>query len=97
DANASLGLQFTSENRILNTTDLFFEPELISTEDSQILTMRVKASDNRYLEYRYELPNDSYMMDFSIRTVGMDGMLNTNQPIPIDWEFRVYRQAKSIT
>lgn len=97
DANASLGLQFTSENRILNTTDLFFEPELINTEDSQILTMRLKASDNRYLEYRYELPNDSYMMDFSIRTVGMDGMLNTNQPITLDWELKGYRQAKSIT
>src|SRR5690625_3590992 len=97
DGNASLGLQFTSENRILNTSDLFFEPELISTDDSQILTMRLKASDNTYLEYRYELPNDSYMMDFSIRTVGMDGMLNTNQPITLDWELKGYRQAKSIT
>src|SRR5690625_2879100 len=47
DANASLGLQFTSENRILNTTALCFEPELINTEDSQILTMRLKRSEER--------------------------------------------------
>ena|SRR5690554_730210 len=96
DHNASLALQFTSENRILNTTDLYFEPELINTGDSQILTMRLKASEDRYLEYRYELPKDSYMMDFSIRTVGMGGMLNTNQPITLDWQLKGMRQAKSI-
>jgi len=95
--NASLGLQFTSENRILNTNDLYFEPELVETGDSQILTMRLKAAEDKYLEYRYELPKNSYMMDFSIRTSGLDGMLNSHQPITLDWELQGYRHAKSIT
>lgn len=97
DGNASLGLQFTSENRILNTDDLYFEPEFTDTGDSKVLTMRLKASEDKYLEYRYELPNNSYMMDFNIRTFGMDGMLNTNQPIELDWELKGFRHAKSIT
>lgn len=96
DANASLDLQFTSENRILNTSELYFEPEFTETGDSQILTMRLKAAGDKYLEYRYELPKDSYMMDFSIRSVGLDGMLNSNQPITLDWELTGYRHAKSI-
>lgn len=96
EGNSTLDLQFTSENRILNTSDLYFEPEFTETGDSQVLTMRLKASDDKYLEYRYELPEDSYMMDFNIRTMGMDGMLNSNQPIVLDWEFTGFRQAKSI-
>src|SRR5690606_24431552 len=54
--NASFNLTFsTTDNRTLNTQDLFFEPTLTKNGDTQVLSMKLKASNNQYLEYRYEL------------------------------------------
>ncbi len=97
DGNASLNLEFSAENRLLNTKDLYFEPSLTQNGDNKVLSMKLKTSANAFIEYRYELPPDEYMMDFSIRTQGLDGVLNTSQPIHLDWNLKGYRHAKSIT
>jgi len=36
-------------------------------------------------------------MNFSVATEGLDGILNTSQPIHLDWNLKGYRHAKSIT
>ncbi|NND63858.1 MAG: membrane protein insertase YidC [Flavobacteriaceae bacterium] len=97
DGNNDFGLQFTAENRTLNTQDLFFEPSLSENGENKVLSMKLKTAENKYLEYRYELKPGEYMLDFSIKSVGLDGVLNTTQPIHLNWDFKVYRQAKSIT
>lgn len=97
DGNASLNLQFTSENRLLNTRDLYFEPTLTTDGDNKVLSMKLKTSENAYLEYRYELTPDEYMMGFSIRSQGLDGIMSTSQPMYLDWKLKGYRHAKSIT
>jgi len=95
--NASLNLQFSSENRLLNSQDLYFEPSLTENAESNVLTMRLKTSDNKYIEYRYELFPGQYMLDFSIKSEGLDGVIDTSQPIYLDWKLKGYRHAKSIT
>ena len=54
NANLSLQLQ-TKSNQVLNTKDLFFEPTLIKVGDNQILSMKLKAGENSFLEYKYVL------------------------------------------
>jgi YidC/Oxa1 family membrane protein insertase len=97
DGNADFNLQFTSENRLLNTNSLFFEPEISTNGDNTVLTMRLKTGPSAFIAYRYELPPDEYMLDFSIRTQGLESVLNTTQPIYLDWQLQGYRHAKSIT
>lgn len=97
DNNASLNLEFSAENRLLNTKDLYFEPALSTDGDNHVLTMRLKTSENAYIEYRYELIPNDYMIGFSINTQGLDGIISTSQPIYLDWELKGYRHAKSIT
>ena len=97
DNNASLNLEFSAENRLLNTKDLYFEPALSTDGDNHVLTMRLKTSENAYIEYRYELIPNDYMIGFSINTQGLDGIISTSQPIYLDWELTGYRHAKSIT
>ena len=97
DGNSSLNLQFSSENRLLNTQDLFFEPSLTQNGDNSLLTMRLKTSADTFIEYRYELSPDEYMLDFSVRSQGLDGVINTSQPMYLDWKLKGYRHAKSIT
>ena len=71
DQNASLNLSFaTQDNRNLQTKNLYFEPSLSNNGDNQVLSMKLKVAANRYLEYRYELKPDEYMLDFAIRTQG---------------------------
>jgi YidC/Oxa1 family membrane protein insertase len=97
DRNYSLNLQFSSENRLLNTQDLFFEPSVSNNGDNKVLSMKLKTSANTYIEYRYELLPNDFMLGFSIKTQGLDNVMNTSQPIYLDWNFIGYRHAKSIT
>src|SRR5690606_24114880 len=95
--NASFNLTLaTTDNRTLNTQDLYFEPSLTKNGDSQILSMKLKASENQYLEYRYELNPGEYMLDYSIRSQGLSGVLNSSQPVQLDWKQKAIRQSQSI-
>ena len=97
DGNSSLNLQFSSENRLLNSQDLYFEPSLSNNGSNQVLSMKLKTSANNFIEYRYELNPTDYMLGFSIKTQGLENTINTTQPIYLDWNFIGYRQAKSIS
>lgn len=97
DQNASFNLSFaTQDNRNLQTKDLYFEPTLTMNGDNQVLSMKLKVSADRYLEYRYELHPDDYMLDFAIRTQGMETAINTSQPINLDWQLKSLRTEKSV-
>ncbi|MGB6152530.1 MAG: membrane protein insertase YidC, partial [Pricia sp.] len=97
DGNASFGLQFsTSDNRILNTEDLYFEPSLSESNGNQVLSMKAKAGPDKYLEYRYEMKPDDYMVDFTVRSQGLNGVLNSSQPIDLKWRLKGIRHSKSV-
>jgi len=98
DNNASLNLKLqTQDNRSLDTKNLFFEPTLTKEGQNQVLTMRLKSSASSFLEYRYVLKPNEYMLDFSIRTQGMNSVLNTSKPLDLEWNLKTYRNEKSVT
>ncbi|WP_350287438.1 membrane protein insertase YidC [uncultured Croceitalea sp.] len=97
DGNAVFGLSFsTNDNRVLNTKDLYFEPSLSNSGDNQILSMKAKISTNQYLEYRYEMKPNDYLIDFTIRSQGLSGILNASKPITMDWGLKGIRHSKSV-
>jgi len=98
DGNASFNMNFgTTDGRTLNTENLFFEPELTESNGNQILSMKLKVSEDEYLEYRYAMRPGEYMLDFSIRSQGLTGVLNSAQTPTLDWKLKGYRHAKSIS
>ncbi|MGJ8666427.1 MAG: membrane protein insertase YidC [Patiriisocius sp.] len=97
DGNSSLNFQFSADNRLLNTEELFFEPQLSKNGENQVLTMRLKTSASAYLEYKYELIPGEYMTNFSIKSQGLENVINTSQPMYLDWKLKGYRHAKSIS
>lgn len=98
DGNASFNLNLkTTDGRSLNTEDLYFEPELSQVGENSVLSMKLKVSEDQFLEYRYELKPGEYMMDFSIRTQGLTRVLDPNQDVQLDWRLKAYRNAKSIS
>ncbi|MCG9791070.1 membrane protein insertase YidC [Flavobacterium algicola] len=98
DNNSNLNIQlFTKDNHTLNTKDLFFEPTLTKNGEDQILSMRLKSADNAYLEYKYVLKANNYMLDFEIQSQGLNNALITNKPLNLEWDLKTYANEKSIT
>ena len=96
DNNASFNINFgTTDNRILNTKDLFFEPTFSNNGSSQVLSMKLKVSDNQFLEYRYEMTDD-YMVNFAVRSQGLSTVINSSNTINLDWSLKGYRHEKSL-
>ena len=97
DGNADFGLNFsTSDNRVLNTKDLYFEPSLSKNGENQVLSLKAKVANDKFLEYRYEMKPDDYLVDFTIRSQGLNGIVNSSQPISLEWKLKTIRHSKSI-
>ncbi len=98
DGSSVFNLNFaTSDNRTLNSSELYFQPTLTSSGDNQVLSMRLKVSETQFLEYRYELKPDNYMLGFSVRSQGLSSFLNTSQEVQLDWKFKAHRQDQSVS
>lgn len=98
DNNADLNIQLqTSDNRVLNTKDMYFEPTLSKVGNDQILSMKLKAGANEYLEYKYILKPKDYMVGFDIRSQGLNKVLNTAKPLDLVWDMKTYRNEKSVS
>ncbi len=97
DNNSRFNLQLLTKNNIvLNSSDLIFEPSFVKIGENQVLTMRLKAGANEYLEYKYVLKPNNYMVDFDIQSQGLSNSLNISKPIDLQWDLKTYRNEKSI-
>jgi len=98
DNNSNLNIQLqTTDNRTLNSKDLYFEPTLTKNGTDQILTMRLKAGANEFLEYKYVLKSNEYLVGFDIRSQGLNKVLNSSKPLDLQWDLKTYRNEKSIS
>ena len=96
--NAAFNLKFaTTDNRILNTQDLYFQPSVTKNGSNTVVSMKLKVSESNYLEYRYELKPDDYMIDFSIKSKGLNQIINSSQETNLDWKVKTFRHDQSIT
>lgn len=97
DGNASFGLNFqTSDNRVLHTKDMFFEPAMSANGDNQVLSMKAKVAADKFLEYRYEMKPNDYLVDFTVRSQGLNGVINSSKPIKLEWDLTGIRHNKSV-
>jgi len=95
--NAKFNISFgTSDNRTLNTSDLFFEPTLTKSGDEQVLSMKLKVSEHEFLEYRYAMIPGKYMLDFTVRSQGLSQHLNSSQKVNLDWSLSAFSNEKSV-
>ena len=91
--NISLG---TTDNRTFNTKDLYFQPSVTNNGENTIVSMKLKVSEAKFLEYRYEFQPKDYMVDFTISSQGLNDVINSSQQIDLEWSLKGFRHAKSI-
>ncbi|MGC8865629.1 MAG: membrane protein insertase YidC [Bacteroidales bacterium] len=107
--NSSLGLNFFASRKPVSTSVLFFEPEQpgnhhlkVSGNDSLTFKLRLYAqtgdsSRPSYIEYRYTLKGNDYMLGFDIRMVNMDHVLDpTSTLFNLQWNADMLRQEKNL-
>ena len=98
DNNTVFNINFgTTDSRILNTKDLYFEPTVTKSGENTIVSMKLKVSPTKFLEYRYVLKPNDYMMDFSIKSQGLNNVINSSQEVNLDWKLKGHRHDKSIS
>ncbi|MEY2703106.1 MAG: inner membrane protein OxaA [Bacteroidota bacterium] len=96
--NSQLNLILTTkDNRVFQSNALYFTPTLTQEGKNQVLTMQLKTGENQFLEYRYVMKPNEYMLDFSIRTQGLENVLNTSKPLDLEWQLKTYRNEKSVS
>ncbi len=96
--NADFNINFgTTDSRIFNTRDLYFEPKVSKNGENTVVSMKLKVSETKFLEYRYELKPADYMIGFSVKSQGLQDVINSSADINLDWKLKGYRHAKSIS
>lgn len=92
---ASMNFLFYNNQEIIQTEDHYFTA--MNRTDSTV-TMRLSADSDSYIDFTYQLHNDSYLMDFTIRAVNMNGKLaTTNDHVDIEWSQRARQIEKGYT
>jgi len=96
--NASFNINFgTTDNRIQNTKDLPFQPSVSKSGENTIVSMKLKVSESKFLEYKYIVKPNDYMIEFFVQSQGLTNVINGSQEVNLSWEHKAYRHAKSIS
>ncbi len=98
---SSFSINFYAGNKAITTKDLFFEAInndiKISGSDSAIFTMRLKAAEDKYLDFIYSIKGDDYMLGYSIEAKGLQDIIASNTTdFNLNWTLKAPRQEKGI-
>ncbi len=94
-ADASMNFLFYNAKETIQTQDYFFTP--VNQTDSTV-TMRLEANAESYIDFTYALHTDTYLVDFTIQAIGMDGKLaSSNQHVDIEWAQRIRQLERGYT
>ena len=95
--NQSINFTFsTLDGRTLNTADLYFAPEISEVNGSKVLLLKAALSENQWIAFRYALSKNDFMVDFSIRSSGMQGVINQNASQQFSWALKAFRNSRSV-
>ncbi|OYU84719.1 MAG: membrane protein insertase YidC [Flavobacterium sp. BFFFF2] len=97
DQNADFGIQFTTtDNRTLNTRELYFQPSLQKSGNNQVLSLRAATGPNQGLTFEYTLKPNDYMLDFDVSSTGLKSVIADKKPVELQWNMKTYRNEISI-
>ncbi len=79
----------------INTDELYFEP--IEQSDSSVI-LRLAFAADKYIDFAYNLIDDSYMLNLAIEAHNMEGFFpSSTREMRITWEQLMRQQEKGFT
>ncbi len=95
--NQNINFSFsTLDGRTLNTADLNFVPEVSERNGEKVLLLKAALRENQWIAFRYALSPNDFMVDFSIRSSGMQAIVNQNKPQHLSWDLKAFRNSRSV-
>jgi len=99
DKESSMGFTFvTNNNRVVNSSNLYFEPVSGITKDSngsQTLILRLKTSGTAFLDFAYTLPKKDYLVSFGLKANGMNTVMPAGiNSLDMQWNSKIRQQEK---
>jgi YidC/Oxa1 family membrane protein insertase len=91
---------YTADNKAVQTNDLYFRPvgdnrTFNSESQPQSVVLRLMAGEDKYIEYKYTLAPDKYMVDFDVTFKSMESIIGSNQnSLTLDWRMYIPQQEK---
>jgi YidC/Oxa1 family membrane protein insertase len=85
-------LQFYLNRKVFNTSDKFFETTGVQkTENGSEITMVLyfDSLKTTFLEFKYALQEDDYMVDYDIRSQGLPDLTSNQSPAIIHWKHKL--------
>ncbi|MCE5347992.1 MAG: membrane protein insertase YidC [Bacteroidales bacterium] len=91
---------FTADNRAVKTNDLYFKPvsdkkSFLVDSKPESVSLRLLADNKGYIEFKYTLAPDKYMVDFEVSFNSMENIIASNQSsLALDWKMYIPQQEK---
>jgi len=91
---------FTADNKAVQTNNLYFTPvsdqkSFVIGSQPQSVSLRLLVSEDKYIEYKYTLAPDKYMVDFDVVFKSMENIIASNQnSLTLDWKMYIPQQEK---
>ena len=84
----------TTTNRVINTSDLYFIPIKDGLSANSVV-MRLMIEEDSYMDFHYTLLPDDYMLNWEIKSVGLNGILSPNtNSLDIYWQQKARKLEK---
>ncbi|MDN3547083.1 membrane protein insertase YidC [Mucilaginibacter aquaedulcis] len=94
------GLNFNAGEKRINTDSYYFTPSApelkVAENDSASVTLRLSYSPTQYIDYVYSLKGTGYKLGLTIKSTGLDGVINNNSNVNINWAASLHKQEKDI-
>ena len=91
---ASMNFLFYNKKETIQTENYYFS--VVNRTDSTV-TMRLAADSANYIDFKYAMHNDTYLVDFTIDAVGMANKLANTDYVDIEWSQRARQIEKGYT
>jgi YidC/Oxa1 family membrane protein insertase len=89
---------YTSDNKAIETNNLYFTPvsenrSFSVTSQPESVSLRLMAGEEKYIEYKYTLEPDKYMVDFDVIFKSMEDVVASNlNSLTFDWKMYIPQQ-----
>lgn len=95
------GTNFYYNNKLIFTNNLYFTPveeknNILVSNHSDSISLRLKINDNKYIEHTYILHPNSYFIDIKIKLIGLNEIVTRQSNVlDLTWEQYIPQQEKS--